>query len=150
MTSLLIAVVVAVVIVSRRCRQPLLSQRIPIVSSPAEVRVKAVERNSAANVATAVFDVSRAVVIICGKDPATANRYEERNNALHSIVRRRDLPKEDVTALMAYLQSTKDGLRPERIATLVTLPRKGLAMGFSRKTVYDIIPTCFLTHKKEI
>ena len=118
-TSLLIAVVVAVVIVSRRCRQALPLSEVSVVASSSEVRVKAVERNSvAANVATAAPDASRAVAIICGKDPATSNRYEERNDALRSIARRRDLPKEDITVLMAYLQSTQDWLRPERVAAL--------------------------------
>ena len=117
-TLLLIAVVVAVVIVSRRCRQALPLLEVSVVASSSEVRVKAVEHNSAANVATAAPDASRAVAIICGKDPATSNRYEERNNALRSIARRRDLPKEDVTALMAYMQSTQDMLRSERVAAL--------------------------------
>ena len=117
-TSLLIAVVVAVVIVSRRCRQALPLSEVSVVASSSEVRIKAVERNSVANVSTAAFDASRAVAIICGKDSATANRYEERNNALRSIARRRDLPKEDVAALMTYLQLTQDKLRPERVAAL--------------------------------
>ena len=117
-TLLLIAVVVAVVIVSRRCRQALPLLEVSVVASSSEVRVKAVEHNSAANVATAAPDASRAVAIICGKDPATSNRYEARNDALRSIARRRDLPEKDVAALMTYLQSPKDRLRPERIAAL--------------------------------
>jgi hypothetical protein len=82
------------------------------------VRVKAVERNPVATIATAAFDASRAVAIICGEDSATADRYEARNKVLRSIARRSDLPKEDVTALMAYLQSVQDKLRPERVAAL--------------------------------
>ena len=117
-TLLLIAVVVAVVIVSRRCLQSSPPPEVSVAQTPAEVRVKAVERNPVAAVVTAAPDASRAVAIICGKDPATSNRYEERNNALRSIARRRDLPKEDITALMAYLQSTQDRLRPERVAAL--------------------------------
>ena len=117
-TLLLIAVVVAVVIVSRRCLQSSPPPGVLVVTAPAEVRVKAVERNPVAAVVTAAPDASRAVAIICGKDPATSNRYEARNNALRSIARRRDLPKEDITALMTYLQSTQDRLRPERIAAL--------------------------------
>jgi hypothetical protein len=38
------------------CRQPLLSPEVPIAGSPVEVHIKAVERNSAANVALATFD----------------------------------------------------------------------------------------------
>ena len=116
---LLIAAAVAVGIVSRNRQQPLSPPDVPVAALPAEVRVKAVKRNSvAANVATTAPDVSRAIAIICGKDSATADRYEERNNALRSIARRRDLPKEDVASLMVYLQSTEDALRPERIAAL--------------------------------
>ena len=110
---------VAAVVVALHERQSVPLPEVPVASSSAEMRVKAVERNSvAANVATAAPDASRAVAIICGKDPATSNRYEERNNALRSIARRRDLPKEDVASLMVYLQSTEDAMRPERIAAL--------------------------------
>ena len=118
MTSLLIAVVVAVVIVSRRCRQALPLSEVSVVASSSEVCVKAVKLNSAANIATVAFDASCIIAIICGKDSATADRYEERNNALRSLSRRSDLPKDDITALMVYLQSTEDALRPERIAAL--------------------------------
>lgn len=116
--ALLLAAAVAVVVASRSHQQPAPPPEVSVAQTPAEVRVKAVERNPVAAVVTAAPDASRAVAIICGKDPATSNRYEERNNALRSIARRRDLPKEDITALMAYLQSTQDRLRPERVAAL--------------------------------
>ena len=102
-------------------QQSALLPEVPIAVSPSEVRVKAVERNPVATVATAAPDVSRAVAIICGKDFATVDRYEERNNALRSLSRRRDLPKDDVMSLMVYLQSTEDALCPERIAALKTM-----------------------------
>ena len=117
-TALFIAVVVAVVIVSRRCRQPPPLTGVPVVTAPAEVRVKAVKHNSAANVATAAPDSSRVVGIICGKNSATADRYEARNDALRSIARRRDLPEKDVAALVAYLRSKDNAMRPERVAAL--------------------------------
>ena len=117
-TALLLAAAVVVCIASRNRQHPMPSQDVLVTASLAEVRVKAVELNSAAATATVAFDASRAVAIICGKDSATADRYEERNNALRSIARRRDLPKEDVASLMVYLQSTEDALRPERIAAL--------------------------------
>jgi hypothetical protein len=41
-----------------------------------------------------------------------------RNDALRSIARRRDLPEKDVAALVAYLRSKDNALRPERIAAL--------------------------------
>ena len=117
-TLLLIAVVVAVVIVSRRCRQALPLLEVSVVASSSEVRVKAVEHNSAANVATAAPDSSRVVGIICGKNSATANHYEARNDALRSIARRRDLLEDDVAALMAYLRRADSAMRPERVAAL--------------------------------
>ena len=118
-TALLIAAAVAVVVGSRNRQQPAPPPDVPVAQTPAEVRVKAVERNSvAANVATAAPDASHAVAIICGADKATVNRYEERNNALRSIARRRDLPEKDVAALVAYLRSKDKAMRSERIAAL--------------------------------
>ena len=67
-------IVAAVVVALRERLQPVPSPEVPEAQALAEVRVKAVERNSAANVATAAPDVSRAVAIICGKDSATADR----------------------------------------------------------------------------
>ena len=86
-----------------------------------EVRVVAVERKAVATVAavaTAVSDASRAVAVVCGADSATADRYEARSDALRSIARRRDLLKNDVAALMAYLRFPDDALRAERVAAL--------------------------------
>ena len=116
-TLLFVAAVAGVFTVRNCCllQQP---PDVPVTVSPAEVRVKPVEHKPAIAVSTAAPDASRAVAIICGKDPATSNRYEARNDALRSIARRRDLPKEDITVLMTYLQSTKDRLRSERIAAL--------------------------------
>lgn len=113
--ALLIA---AAVVVALRERQQAPLPEAPAAETSAEVRVKAVERNSAAATATVAFDASRAVAIICGKDSATADRYEERNNALRSIARRSDLPKEDVAALLAYLRRSDDAMRIERVAAL--------------------------------
>ena len=108
----------AAVVVALRERQTVPLPEVPVAQTPAEVRVKAVERNSAANVATAAPDASRAVAIICGKDPATSNRYEARNDVLRSIARRRDLPEKDVAALVAYLRSKDSAMRVERVAAL--------------------------------
>ena len=114
--ALLIA---AAVVVALRERQPVSKPEAPVAQTPAEVRVKAVERNPVAtNVVTVASDVSRAVTIICGKDSATADRYEARNDALRSIARRRDLPEKDVAALVAYLRSKDNAIRSERIAAL--------------------------------
>ncbi len=117
-SALLIAAVVAVVVALRSRQQPAPPPEVPVAQTPAEVRVKAVERKSTtvarANAATA----SRAVAIVCGGDEATADRYEARNDALRSVARRRDLPEGDVVALMDYLASTNDLLRAERVAAL--------------------------------
>jgi hypothetical protein len=55
-SALLIAAAVAVVVASRNRQQPAPPPKVPIVTAPVEVRVKAVERNSVdAKVATAAF-----------------------------------------------------------------------------------------------
>ena len=114
-TVLLIA---AAVVVALRERQTVPLPEVPVAQTPAEVRVKAVERNSVATTTTAAFDASRAVAIVCGADKATADRYEARNDALRSIARRRDLLEDDVAALMAYLRRADSAMRPERVAAL--------------------------------
>ena len=117
-TALLIVAAVAVVVASRNRQQPAPPPGVPLAAAPAEVRVKAVERNSVAATTTAAFDASRVVAIVCGADKATADRYEARNDALRSIARRRDLPEKDVAALVAYLRSKDSAMRVERIAAL--------------------------------
>jgi len=114
-TALLIA---AAVVVAIRERQPALPMPEASVSqTPAEVRVKAVERKTE-TVDHEVVEASAAVAIVCGADSATAYRYEARNDALRSIARRRDLAKDDVAALMAYLRRADDAMRVERVAAL--------------------------------
>ena len=114
-TVLLIAVAV---VVALRERQPVSKPEAPVAQTPAEVCVKAVERNSVAATTTAAFDASRAVAIVCGADEATVDRYEARNDALRSIARRRDLPEKDVAALIAYLRKADNAMRVERVAAL--------------------------------
>src|SRR5574344_163071 len=118
-TALLIAAAAAVgVVVALRNRQhPAPSPEVPLAASPAEVRVKAVERK-AETVERENVTASGAVAIVCGEDAATADRYEARNDALRSIARRRDLPEDDVAALMAYLRRADDAMRIERVAAL--------------------------------
>ena len=94
----------------------------PVTGSPSEprqIRVVASKRAMRPEVNRAVLpDVSAAIAVICGKDRASANRYEARNDALRSIARRRDLSAEDVAALMAYVASGKGALHPAREAAL--------------------------------
>ncbi len=92
MTALLLAAAVAVVVASRNRQQPAPPPDVPVAQTPAEVRVKAVERNSEP-VERENVTASGAIAIVCGEDAATAGRYEARNGALRSIARRRDLPE---------------------------------------------------------
>ncbi len=85
---------------------------------PTEVRIKSVKQSHEHAPHTAIIKVSAAVAIICGNDPATADRYEARNDALRSIARRRNLAASDIALLMAYVGSTNDVLRVERTAAL--------------------------------
>ncbi len=116
-TVLLIAAAVAVVVASRNRQQPASPPDVPLAASPAEVRVKAVDRKTE-TVEQENVTASGAVGIVCGEDAASAGRYEARNGALGSIARRRDLPEKDVAALEAYLRSTDSAMRVERVAAL--------------------------------
>ena len=115
--ALLIVAVVAVVVASRNRQQPAPSPNVPVVASPAEVRVKAVECKPEP-MDHEVVEASSAVAIVCGADATTADRYEVRNGALRSIARRRDLSEKDVAALVAYLRSKDNAMRVERVAAL--------------------------------
>ncbi len=114
-TALLIAVAV---VVALRERQPVRLPDVPVAASPAEVRVRAMERRVETLKQGEVVAASGAVAIVCGEDAATADRYEARNDALRSIARRRDLPKGDVEALLAYLRKADNAMRVERVAAL--------------------------------
>ena len=114
-TALLIA---AAVVVALRERHQAPLPDVPVAQTPAEVRVKAVERKGETIAEDEEATASAAVAIVCGMDAATADRYEARNDALRSIARRRDLPEKDVAALVAYLRSKDNAMRPERVAAL--------------------------------
>ena len=79
-TALLVAAAVGVVVASRNHRQPAPPPDVPVAASPAEVRVKAVERKPEPS-DHEVIEASAAVAIVCGADYATADRYEARNDA---------------------------------------------------------------------
>ena len=116
-TVLLIAAVVGVAALRNR-RQHVPPPEVPVAQTPAEVRVKAVERKSAPVADGEVAAASEAIAIVCGMDKATADRYEARNDALRSIARRRDMPEKEVAALIAYLRRADDAMRVERVAAL--------------------------------
>ena len=82
--ALLLAAAVAVVVALRNRQQPAPPPNVPVVASPAEVRVKAVECKPEP-MDHEVVEASSAVAIVCGADPTTADRYETRNDALRSI-----------------------------------------------------------------
>ena len=113
--ALLIAAVVAVVVASRNRQQPAPPPDVPVEASPAEVRVKAVERKPEPT-DHKVVEATTAVAIVCGADATTADRYEARNDALRLIARRRDLPEKDVAALIVYLRTADNPMRVERVA----------------------------------
>lgn len=94
--------------------KPVVEKRTPID----KVRVKTAERKSGLEDPNGATATTAAVGIVCGRDKATADRYEARNDALRSIARRRDLAKDDVAALLAYLRSADDAMRVERVAAL--------------------------------
>ena len=115
-----IAAAVVLTFVSSRKRHADKPQSpLPIVPMPpAEVRVKAVERKTEPVERGEAALASGAVAIVCGADKATANRYEARNDARRSIARRRDLPENNVAALVRFLASAKDPLPVECVAAL--------------------------------
>src|SRR5574344_504698 len=110
--------ITAVLLVVLRERRPAPLPELRGAQTPAEVRVKAVERKGETIAEDEEATASAAVAIVCGADSATADRYEARNDALRSIARRRDLAKGDVDALLAYLRRADDAMRVERVAAL--------------------------------
>ena len=116
--AMLLVAALADIVASRNHWQLLPSLGVPVAQTPAEVRVKAVEQKAESAEVDEIPTVSDAVAIVCGMDEATADRYEARNDALRSIVRRRNLPEKDVAALMAYLRRADDAMRVERVAAL--------------------------------
>ena len=90
----------------------------PQSTHPAAVSVKPVSPKVTSDAEADPVVVSSAIAAVCGADPATADRYEARNDALRSIARERNLPTDDVASLTAWLASTNDVLRVERLAAL--------------------------------
>ena len=151
MTALLLSAAVAVVVALRNRQQPAPPPDVPVAASPAEVRVKAVERKPEPVGWGEIATASDAVAIVCGADSATANRDEARNDALRSIARRQDLPEKDVAALIAYLRTADNAMRVERVAALKNdvmnllrnqdPPPKGLAETLMEATGSDMVTT---------
>ncbi len=108
--------IAAMTLLLRRGKEPESPPPIKISSSGRAI-VKPITGSGFSASPSAVEVASGAVAAVCG-NAANDDRYEARNDALLSIARRRDLPKEEVAALMAYLRSTNDLLRMERVAAL--------------------------------
>ena len=87
------------------------------MSSPGRMIVKSITGNGVPASPSVAGSASGAVTAVCGNG-ANVGRYEARNDALGSIMRSRSLTKEDAAALMAYLASTNDAMRVERVAAL--------------------------------
>ena len=113
----LVVVSAAALLLLRRRNEPKLPEPGPS-AVPGKVAVKPVVTGDAALAPTVEVPTSRTVAIVCGEDAEMADRYESRNGALRSIARRRDLPKGDVAALMAYLRAADSAMRVERVAAL--------------------------------
>ncbi len=117
-TAVAVLMAVAAVVAIRKngvvATKPVVEKRTPID----KVRVKTAERKSGLEDPSGATATTAAVGIVCGRDKATTDRYEARNDALRSIARRRDLAKNDVDALLAYLRSADDAMRVERVAAL--------------------------------
>ena len=112
-TVLLIA---AAVVVALRERQPALPMPdVPVAASPAEVRVRAVERETGPVAEGELAAASGAVAIMCGEDAATADRYEARNDAL----------KNDVMNLLRSQEPPVEGLAETLIAMIEGRPVEG-------------------------
>ena len=62
--------------------------------------------------------VSSFISSVCGRVSSSADRYEDRNDALRAIARNRTLPTAEVSALVEWLASTNDVLHAERLAAL--------------------------------
>ena len=119
LVAMTIFVVGMIVLICLRFEVKMQIPFLKMAASPQEVRVVPVARKSVA-VGMQIGDAvtSPSVAIVCGDNADKATRYDARNDALRSIARRRDLPDEDVAALMDYVASTSCVMRVEREAAL--------------------------------
>ena len=98
--ALLVVAVAAVCLLCRKTPQVPTAIRRDIRSIQTKVvATPSVSRASQPRTAVAPEGVSAAVAVICGHEAATADRYEARNAALHSLARCRDLNADDVQTL---------------------------------------------------
>lgn len=101
---------------SHHKRHPPLPSAQPAHSAVVDEKTVTLKAESA--VVTDPAIVSASIAAICGGDPATADRYEARNDALRAIARERNLASNDVAVLVCWLATTNDVLHTERLAAL--------------------------------
>ena len=119
--SILLALFVcAIVIIAVRRRRPVPTTPPPATESadPVAIDARIVAQRSSSRSGSDPAAISSSITAVCGADPVTANRYAARNDALRAIARNRNLPTNDVAALTAWIASTNDVLREERLAAL--------------------------------
>lgn len=90
----------------------------PVEAAVTNITVKSIDgaRREAEPYAEIAGDSTAAVRCIVGLDSATTTRYITRSRAIESLGK--ELPDSEIKALLAYLDSTDNNLRQERVAAL--------------------------------
>ncbi|MBR4613062.1 MAG: hypothetical protein IKO40_10150 [Kiritimatiellae bacterium] len=112
-SSILLALFVfaiAVVVVIRG-RQEFTTPPVAEPATPVTMDVRSVAPGPSSSTEPDPAAISASIATLCGADSFAADRYEARNDALRSIARERNLPADDVGALVSWLASTNDVLR---------------------------------------
>lgn len=101
-----------------RGRQEFTTPPVAEPETPVTMDVRSVAPGPSSSTEPDPAAISASIATIRGADPFAADRYEARNDALRSIARERNLPADDVGALVSWLASTNDVLHAERLAAL--------------------------------
>lgn len=97
--------------------KPAVRPSVPVSQPPSNIVVRAVETRQADDeMAVEKPSVSAAVRCIIGAETSSADRYLVRSRALESLGD--TLSPAETKTLLSYLASTRDPLRPERVAAL--------------------------------
>lgn len=97
--------------------RPAVRPSVPVPQSASNIVVHAVEtRQSEKEAEPEKQSISAAVLCVIGADPSSADRYIVRSRALESLGD--NLTPAETQSLLSYLRSTRDPLRPERVAAL--------------------------------
>lgn len=119
-SSILLALFVfaIAVVVAIRGRQEFTTPPVAEPATPVTMDVRSVAPGPSSSTEPDPSAISASIATLCGADSFAADRYEARNDALRSIARERNLPADDVGALVSWLASTNDVLHTERLAAL--------------------------------